>query len=119
MTELNLCPRIIDICVPRGDTNPWTFTITESDGTTVVNITGFSYVLTVDPSENPIDASNNLFVLTGAILDGPNGVVEFEMDSGEADQLPATYFFDTQQTAGGGLTTVVKGKFEFQQDISK
>ena len=119
MAELNLCPVIIDICISRGDTNPFTFTIVDEDDA-VVNITGFSYLLTVDPSESPVDASGNLFGLVGTVTDGPNGVVEFGMSLAQSDQTPQVYFHDTQQTDGSSnVTTVARGRFEIQQDITK
>lgn len=118
-TLLNICPVDIDLCISRGDTTPWTFTVQDSAGA-AVNITGFTYVLTVDPSDEPTDAVNNLFALTGTITDGPNGIVEFELSAVQADQTPSVYFFDLQQTDGSGkLRTIAKGEFEFKQDISK
>ena len=117
-TLLNICPVEIDLCISRGDTTPWTFTI-KSNGAPVP-ITGFSYLLTVDPSDEPADAVNNLFSLTGTITDGPNGVVEFELSAVQADQTPDVYFFDLQQTDGASkLRTIAKGEFEFKQDITK
>ena len=117
---LNLCPVEIDLCISRGDTQPWTFTILKSDGVTPENITGFSFTLTVDPSSDPIDALNNLFALTGTITNGPAGVVSFEMTSVQSDQTPAEYFFDLEMTDGAAKErTVAKGVFEFQQDITK
>lgn len=117
---LNVCPLDLDICVTRGDTTPWTFTIKTGDPAVAVDITGFTFVLTVDPAEEPADALGNLFSLTGTITDGPNGVVEFSMTALQADQLPDIYFFDLQMTDGASaLRTIAKGKYEFKQDISK
>lgn len=115
---LNICPVEIDLCISRGDTTPWTFTIKLSGA--VVNITGFSYLLTVDPSDEPADAVNNLFQLTGTVTDGPNGIVEFSMSVSQADQTPDQYFYDLQQTDGSSnIRSVAKGGFEFKQDITK
>jgi hypothetical protein len=117
---LNICPVAIDLCISRGDTTPWTFTILKADGVTPEPITGFSYLLTVDPSDEPVDSVNNLFQLTGTITDGPNGVVQFELTAGDADQTPNEYFFDLQQTDGSSkIRTIAKGTFEFKQDITK
>lgn len=117
---LNICPVEIDLCITRGDTTPWTFTILQSDGVTPEDITGFSYLLTVDPSDEPADALNNLFQLTGTIPVGTDGVVQFSMTAIQADQTPAVYFYDLQQTDGSSLIrTVAKGSFEFKQDITK
>ena len=119
MSLLNICPEAIDICISRGDTVPWTFTIKDSSGT-AVDITGFSFLLTVDPSDEPADALSNLFQLTGTITDAVNGVVQFQMSAGQADQTPAVYYYDLQMTDGlAAIRTVAKGEFEFKQDITK
>ena len=114
MALLNIAPQEIDVIISRGDTTPWTFTIQSLD------ITGFSYLITVDPETNPVDATNNLFQLTGTITDGPNGIVAFELSASQADQLPEIYHYDLQQTDGASkIRSIVKGKFTFKQDITK
>jgi hypothetical protein len=116
---LNVCPVEINLCISRGDTTPWTFTILKADGVTPENITGFSYLLTVDPSDEPADAVDNLFSLTGTVTDGPNGVVQFELSVAQADNF-GEFFFDLQQTDGASkIRTIVKGAWEFKQDITK
>jgi hypothetical protein len=117
---LNLCPEAVDICISRGDTTPWTFTIKDAVTGDPIDITGFSYILTVDPQENPVDALQNLFALTGTLTFPLVGIVQFAMTPSEADQTPAEYFFDLQQTDGSGaIRSVAKGMFEFKQDITK
>lgn len=118
-TLLDICPEEIDICISRGDTVPFTFSIKDSTGA-AVNITGFSFLLTVDPTEDPTTSAGNLFQLTGTITNGPGGVVQFGMTTGQANQTPAVYFFDLQMTdTAAKIRTVAKGKFEFHQDITK
>lgn len=118
MTDLNICPVAMNICVTRGDTTPWTHTITFNAA--AVNITGYTYKLTVDPSKNPTDALANLFTLVGVVTDGPNGIVQFEMSAVQSDQTPKDYYFDIEQTDGSGkIRTIAKGVFTFEQDISK
>lgn len=117
---LNLCPLEVDICINRGDTTPWTFTVRTGVPLAPLDISGFSYLLTVDPSATPTDALNNLFQLTGTIIDGPNGVVRFALSDSQADQVPKEYFFDLQQTDGSGARrSLIQGSFEFFQDITK
>lgn len=118
MTSLNLCPSPIDICVTRGDTVAWAFAIKSSSGT-AVDITGFSYLLTVDPERHPTASTNNVFQLTGTVTDAVGGVVQFEMSAVQADQS-GMFYFDLQQTdSGGSIRTIAKGSFEFRQDITK
>lgn len=110
--EINLCRR-------RGDTFADEFTLADSNGA-AIDITGFSFLLTVDPSEAPADAMDNLFQLSGVITDGPNGVVEFAPTAMQADQTPGTYFYDIQQTNGGGvIRTIIRGEYVIEQDITK
>ena len=117
---LNICPFEVDVCISRGDTTAFQFTIRSGTPPVADDITGFSYLLTVDLDQDPTDATNNLFQLTGTITDALNGVVEFSMSTSQADQLPNIYFFDVQQTDGtGAIRTVVIGQYEFRQDISK
>ena len=117
---LNICPDEIDLCISRGDTTPWTLTMEDDAVPPVpVPITGFSYLLTVDPSDEPVGSGNNLFQLTGTVTDGPNGVVQFALNASQADNL-GEFFYDLQQTDGAGnIRTVAKGGFEFKQDITK
>ena len=111
-------PSDIPICRKRGDTYPITFTIKDSAGV-VIDITGFTYLLTVDPSEEPADALANLFQLTGVVALGTDGKVAFTLSVGEADNL-GEFFYDIQQTDGASaLRTVVKSTWVFEQDITK
>lgn len=116
---LHLCPPSLDLCFTRGDTLRWTFEVKEADGTTPVDITGFSFLLTVDPSSEPTDASGNLFQLTGTLLTPASGIVAFEMSPSQADRV-GVFFYDLQMTdAGSRIRTILKGAFQFDQDITK
>lgn len=110
---------VLDICRVRGDTGPFQFVVKDSSGTPI-DITGFSFLLTVDPNDIPIDASGNLFDLTGTIIDGPNGVFQFTLDATDADQTPAIYFYDVQMTdLASNKRTIIRGQWEVTQDITK
>lgn len=117
---LHLCPPSLDLCFTRGDTLRWTFQILADDGTTPVDVTGFSFRLAVDPSPEPADATAQLFVLTGAILTPASGIVAFEMSPAQANQLPGIYFYDLEMTdAGTRVRTILKGQFRIDQDVTK
>lgn len=114
---------VANLCRVRGDTTQFTVTVT-TNGTTPIDITGFAFAFTVDPSEEPIDNTNNLFQLTVGsgltITDGPNGVLTIGLSPANADQTPGEYFYDLQMTDGGGLvTTILRGTYEVSQDITK
>ena len=100
-------PDSVDISRVRGDTYPFVFTVQDSDGSPI-DITGFSFTLTVDPEESPVDASNNLFALTGSLT------------ALQADQDPAGYYYDLQMTdLSSDIRTIAKGAWNVVQDITK
>lgn len=112
-------PKKIDLCRRRGDTFADIFTLKDSAGVAIDISSGYSFLLTVDPSESPVNSDNNLFQLTGVIVDGPNGKVSFAPSAVQSDQPPATYFYDIQQTLSGVVRTIVVGEYDIVQDITK
>jgi len=122
-------PDFIELCRRRGDSFADEFTIREPQteaqalaGTpgTPIDITGFSFILTVDPESDPLTSANNLFALTGNITDATGGVVEFAPSTVQSDQTPDVYFYDIQQTDGGAaIRTIAVGPYEITQDITK
>ncbi len=112
-------PDAIELCRKRGDTFADEFTI-KDDSSVVIDITGFTFLLTVDPSPEPSDALNNLFQLTGTITDAIGGKVEFAPSLVQADQTPTEYFYDIQMIDGAAaVRTIAIGGYEFTQDITK
>lgn len=108
-----------DVKRTRGDTYPLALTLKDKNGA-AIDITGFTFVLTVDPSETPADDTANLFQIAGVITDGPGGAVSFTPTTGNADQVPATYYYDIQMTdTGSQIRTIMKGQWEVIQDITK
>lgn len=102
----------------RGDTTPITGNAF-IDGV-ALDITGCTFVLTVDPSKAPLDAAANLFSTTGSIVDALTGEIEFPLTDEQADQTPGTYYFDIQLTDGAAKKrTITLDKYIVKQDISK
>lgn len=111
-------PTTINITRTRGDTFPFVMTITDSAGA-AIDITGFSFLLTVDPSDEPADATGNVFQLVGAVIDAVNGKVQFTPSVADADNV-GEFFHDTQQIdAASAVRTIAKGKYTLLQDITK
>ena len=112
--------KTIDIERKRGDTKRMVFKFTnETTGNPVDITTGYSFLLTVDPAKDPADDVNNLFQLTGTIIDGTNGRVAFIPTDINADQL-GTYYYDIQMVdPNTEKSTPVDGKMKFTQDITK
>ena len=107
-----------NICWGRGDSAARGFIIQNSAGV-AINITGFTFRLTVNIELDP-NPGTQLFTVVGVITDAANGKVGFAPTSANTDQTPDKYFYDIEQTDGGGLIdTVIKGVCEIVQDISK
>lgn len=103
----------------RGDTVADEFTVKDAAGV-AVNITGFTFKLTVDTLKAPPDNTTKLYDITGIITDAANGVVEFVPTSPNANQTPGKYFFDVQMTDGSGrIQTIQTGTYTYKQDITK
>ena len=107
-----------DITRFRGDTIPIVFNVTSN--AVAVNITGWTFKLTIDPSDAPGDATDNVLQLTGVLTDAVNGEVTFTMTAGEADIPPASYNYDVEGIDGAGvIRTFGIAKFIIDQDITK
>jgi len=112
---LNRCAAEVNLCLQRGDTQPFGFDIMNPDGT-AATIAGFSYVFTVNTNPVPTDITDQVFQVAGAIS---GNTVSINLSPVEADQL-GVLFYDLEETDLGGLIrTVAKGQVEWQQDISK
>lgn len=108
-----------DITRKRGDTYAEEVLVVDSAGA-AVDITGYSFTLTVDPSKAPVDSSNNVLSLAGVITDAAGGAVEFAPSDVQADITPARYWYDIQMVdAAGRKKTIQSGRFTIEQDITK
>lgn len=110
-----------EITYYRNDTIPIKVTMRDKRTLLPIDITGKELTLTVDPSENPSDASANLVQLTGGIVDAAAGIASFTPGPTDMDFDPGEYWFDIQSQDAGGTNrqTVAKGRFYHRQDISK
>jgi hypothetical protein len=109
----------IDITRRRADTYAEEFqVISETTGLPIDISGGYVFLLTVDPQDDPAGDTNNLFQLTGSIVDGPNGIVEFAPNDSQADNL-GSWFYDVQMTVGGRKRTIAAGRWSHDQDITK
>jgi len=101
----------------RGDTYPIEVTVTDTDGSPL-NVTGATFLLTVDPEESPANATANEFQSTGTIVSAANGTVEFPITTTNAD-LVGTYYYDVQMILSTVKYTIMRGSITFTQDITK
>ena len=99
----------------RGDTASFIIQIT-SDGVKGIDITGFTFLLTVDPSAHPSGTGNNLFQLSigsGLALSTPtDGEITVTLSTAQAGIAIDSYFYDVRQTDGAGaLRIVLEGRW--------
>lgn len=106
----------------RGDTAPFTVTIT--DGSVPIDISGYSFRLACDPEPAPTDNTNNVWLLTSGIeitlSDPTNGVITVALTGPQADMTPGIYYYDLEWVDGGSfIRTIMRGTWEVAQDITK
>lgn len=103
----------------RGDTIPDKVVVKDTDGN-VVNIAGYTFLLTVASEKEPADDTTEEFQVVGSITDAANGVVEFAPTALQTDITPGVYYYDVQMTTPAGrIGTILKDKYTILQDITK
>lgn len=108
-----------DLTRPRGDTYADEFVLKSKSTGQPIDITGFSFKLTVNAKKDPGPTDTPEFQITGAITDATAGKVEFAPTATDADRTGA-FFYDIQMIDGAGRKrTLVKAKYGFTQDITK
>lgn len=105
----------------RGDTDPFRFKIWEDKATeTPADLSGDSFILTVDTLKTPPDDSTKLFSLIGVMPNPTNGEIFFYPSVLNVDLTPSIYYYDIQRTdVGGYIKTLVLDKLIITQDITK
>ncbi len=124
--QFNLCPVEEELCFARGDTVVWERVIKDADSV-VVDITGFTYTLSVDTLLDPPDATTLIFSIDSSIPIGTDGRALFQFSvanwtafTAAMGNPPATAFYDLEQLDGSAnKRTVRKGAFVVTQDIGK
>jgi hypothetical protein len=101
----------------RGDTKPDEITVRVNGA--AIDITGCSFIMTLDPEKAPLSAANNLYSLPGTIVDAAAGRVQFPITAEQADRI-GKFYYDVQMTdAFGNLITLGLDRYVFTQDITK
>lgn len=103
----------------RGDTSADQFTITDGDGEEI-DVTGYVFRMTISSKLSPSSVEGLLAVVSGVIASAAAGLVDFVFTTAQADQVPGVYYYDVQMVdANNRITTLIKDKYEFTQDITK
>lgn len=107
-----------DFCRKRGDDYTFIITVQDSAGA-AIDITGASFLLTIDPQKNPPTAANNVAQLTGIIVTAAAGTVRFEPSAASVATV-GNYHYDVQMTdAAGKVRTILVGQWIIEQDVTK
>ncbi len=103
----------------RGDTFPYVIQCVDKCSGDPIDVTGYSFLMVVDPSQDPLGSTNNIAQMAGIITEATNGVVEFTPDTNEADNF-GNYYYDIQWTDTNAKDrTIDHGKYILKQDIAK
>lgn len=106
-----------DIVRTRGDTYRIRRTVKVSG--VAVNITGWTFKLTVNAEVNPADDTNQIAQIDGTLFDAVNGIVDFVPLSTDVETA-GHYYFDIEATdTDSQISTLDKGSFILLQDITK
>ena len=108
-----------DITRKRGDTYADELIVKSKTTGLPINITGYTFLLTVDSRQSPDDETTKVYQLTGVIIDAAAGRVGFAPSSTQANRVGG-FFFDVQMTDGSNrVRTIEGGKYRYVQDITK
>lgn len=109
-----------NLCWARGDDDPKTFTIKDSEGAPV-DISGWTLSMAVNTEKDPSDTVNEIFNVAGAfVTDGVDGQISFTPPALSLDSVaaPGSAFYDINRITPS-KKTLVKGKVVFVMDIDK
>lgn len=103
----------------RGDTYSFVLSLKDAAGA-ALDITGASFLLTIDPSPSPESAVANIAQLTGSIVGAATlGQVRFDPTAPSVATV-GVFFYDVQMTdSGSRVRTILVGQWTVEQDITK
>lgn len=109
------------ITIYRGDSFNIVFTLKDAATGLPLNLTGSTFILTVDRKQNPVDNTTRVFTVNGSLdADPTTGKVSFKPTTTHTANA-GSFFYDVQMTtaATSQVRTVVKDQFIITQDITK
>ena len=113
------CVPEYEICRTRGDTKAELFQLKVNG--VAVDISGDSFMLTVDPAPDPPDNTTKLFDIAGVLVTPASGIFSFAPSTIQPT-TPGDYYYDIQWTDSSDssrVKTILKGKYTVEQDITK
>ncbi len=107
----------------RGDSYPIELTIKDKENSAAIDITGYSFTMTVNSEKDPADDANLQFFIAGVVDPDQvvnKGKVAITPSVDHTDLPSATYYYDIEMTdLSGNVRTIGKDKFKITQDITK
>lgn len=106
----------------RGDSYPLELTIKDATSGNAIDLTGYTFLFTVNSEAAPLDDTNQLFQLVGVLdADPTTGKVVFTPEIADtATAAIGGYYYDVQLSYDvNSPRTIVKKKFKIVQDITK
>ena len=109
-----------DILWMRGDSYPLPMVVSSKATKQIIDITGYTFVLTVDENQDPEDDTTQVFSVDGVIEDALGGKVSFTPSETDTDFAKGGYYYDIQMVdTSGNKKTIIKAKWKHDQDITK
>jgi len=103
----------------RGDTYADEIIVKSDITGAAIDITGYTFLLTLNPEKNPTSSDDQIYQLTGVIVEASDGIVGFSPTALQAD-LVGSFYYDIQLTDPlGKIRTIEKDKYKYVQDITK
>jgi len=84
----------------RGDSYPKIFTIKDANTNQVIDLTGYTFIMTVNSLSSPPDDSTEIFFVPGVVDDPALGMVAFTPTSENNNITAVTYYYDVQMVSG-------------------
>lgn len=104
----------------RGDSYPIEVIIWKDvKNNELLDITGSTFVMTVNIEKNPVNTDNQLFFINGVVIDYDESRVQFEPSGINTDLPPGKYWYDITMITGIKNRTIHKDNFIILQDITK
>lgn len=108
----------------RGDSYPLEITIKDKATSLPIDLTGYTFLFTVNSEQNPMDGTNQLFQIAGVVdPDQALNIGKVSFTPEIADTATAnigTYYYDIELSyAVDRPRTIKKAKFKIVQDITK
>lgn len=105
----------------RGDSYPLELTVKDANTKEVIDITGYSFILTIDTLKEPPDNTTKVFSVNGVLnVDPTTGKVSFTPTALNTAIDTGSYYYDVQMTdASIHIRTIAKNKWKILQDITK